>query len=146
MRIIVTLLVGGLSATNLLAEEKPSAIRMIEGEKTTFPAKTMPEGVKALRAVLEACHDINDETLRFTVRDLEAAKKDAAAGEYVEFLLPEALPVEVLRHKLQVSEALYAKGVFWVISGTEVMRCTKYEFDKMDRFQKWYRQVLPADK
>jgi hypothetical protein len=135
-----------LTACCLLAAEKPTAIRLIEGEKTTFPEKAMPEGVKALRAVLESCHDINDETLTHTVQEIEDAKKAAAADEYIEFLFPQAIEVEVLENKLQVSEAVYAKGVFWVISGKDVMRCTKYEFDKMERFRKWYRQTLPVDR
>lgn len=146
MRIILALLMLVLTAASLSAEEKATAVRFIEGEKTTFPAKVIPEGVKALRGVLESCHDISDDSVTYTVQDIEDAKKKAAADEYVEILLPQAIAVDVLDSKLQVSEAVYAKGVFWVISGKDVMRCTKYEFAKMDRFQKWYRQTLPVDK
>jgi hypothetical protein len=146
MRIVIALLILVISASCLCAEEKASAVRFLEGVKTTFPAKVMPEGVKALRGVLESCHDISDDSVTYTVQDIEDAKKKTTADEYVEILLPQAIAVEVLDSKLHVSEAVYAKGVFWVISGKDVMRCTKYEFDKMDRFQKWYQQTLPVDK
>jgi hypothetical protein len=119
----------------------PKATRVIEGEKTTFPAKSIPEGVKALAGALESCHDMSDGTVPYTADDLKSARKK----DHVRFLFPKPLGVEVLGTKLEVSEAVFAKGVFWLLCGEEVVRCTKYEFAKMDRFQKWYRQTLPAD-
>jgi hypothetical protein len=119
----------------------PKATRVIEGSKTTFPAKSIPEGVKTLTGALESCHTMSDGTLPYTADDLKNAQK----GDHVRFLFPKPLGVEVMRKKLEVSEAVFAKGVFWLLCGEEVVRCAKYEHNKMDRFEKWYRQTLPAD-
>lgn len=123
------------------AEEPPKAARVIEGAKSTFPAKSIPKGVKLLRGVLESCHNMSDGTVKYTADDLKKAQK----GDHVRFVFPKPLKVEVLGKKLQVSEAIYADGVFWLACGNDVVRCTKYTFDKMDQFQEWYRQTLPAD-
>ena len=125
------------------ADEPPKATRVIEGpkSKTTFPAKSIPEGVKLLTGVLESCHDMSDGTVKYTADDLKKAQK----GDHVQFVFPKPLKVEVLGKKLEVSEAVYAEGVFWLICGKDFVRCTKYTYDKMDQFREWYRQLLPAD-
>jgi hypothetical protein len=51
----------------------------------------------------------------------------------------------VLNKKLVVSEVVFADGVFWLVCGNGVERCTKFTFDKMTPFREWYRQTLPAD-
>jgi hypothetical protein len=122
-------------------DDLPKATRAIEGSKTTFPEKSIPEGVKALVGALESCHTRSDETVKYAVDDLKKARK----GDHVRFLFPKPLGVEVLGKKLDVSEAVFADGVFWLLCGEEVVRCTKYEYDKMKRFQEWYRPTLPAD-
>ena len=44
-----------------------------------------------------------------------------------------------------VLEAVHSDEVFWLVCGTDVVRCAKYTYDKMDRFREWYRQTLPPD-
>jgi hypothetical protein len=141
MRYLATAAALLVATACLGADELPKATRMIEGAKTTFPAKSISEGVKALTGALESCHDMSDGTIRYTVADLKKARK----GDHVRFVFPKPLGVEVLEKKLEVSEAVYADGVFWLVCGKDVVRCTKYTFDKMDRFREWYRQPLPAD-
>jgi hypothetical protein len=34
--------------------------------------------------------------------------------------------------------------VFWLICDKEVIRCTKYENEKIVPFREWCRQTLPA--
>jgi hypothetical protein len=122
------------------ADERAKATRVIEGVKTTFPARSIPKGVTALVGVLESCSSVSDSTIPYTPDELKKARK----GDHVRFVFSRPLKVEVGGKKVAVSEAVYAKGVFWLASGNNVVRCTKYTI-KMDRFRAWYRQTLPAD-
>jgi hypothetical protein len=128
-----------VATTCLGADEPPTATRVLDGTKTTFPAKAVPDGTKALAGVLGSCHTLSDGTVRYTADDL----KKARTGDHVRFEFAKPLAVKILGTALDVSEAVYADGVFWLVCGTDVVRCTKYEFDKMDRFREWYRQTLP---
>ncbi len=121
------------------ADKSPKATRVIDGTKTTFPAKSVPEGAVALAGLLESCHTLNDGTVKYTADDL----KKAQTGDHVRFVFPKSLKVAILGKPLDVSETVYADGVLWLVSGTDVLRCSKYEFDKYDRFLEWYRQTLP---
>jgi hypothetical protein len=123
------------------ADEPPKAIRVIEGRPTTFPEKSIPEGVGGLVGVIESCHALSDGTVKYTDQDLRTARN----GDHVRFIFAAPLGVTVLGKKLEVSEAVFAEGVLWLRSGKEVVRCSKYEFEKMKRFREWYRQTLPAD-
>jgi len=122
-------------------DNTPQAIRVIEGTKTTFPARSIPDGVLALSGALESCHDVSDGSVTYTTDELKKAQK----GDHVRFVFPKPLGVELRGQKCDVSEAVFANGVYWVVCGKDVVRCTKYTHDKMDRFLKWYRQTLPAD-
>ncbi len=100
------------------ADDSPKATRVLEGSKTTFPAKSVPEGVKLLIGVLESCHDISDETVNYSTEDLKKAQK----GDHLPFVFPKPIKCEVLEKKLGVSEAIYAKGVFWLVCGKDVVQ------------------------
>jgi hypothetical protein len=125
-----------------LCAAEPKATRFLEGDKTTFPAKSMDEGVRVLIAALKSCHDMSDGTVMYSAEDL----KKAQSGEHVRFEFPEPREVTILGEELIVSEVVFAKGVFWIVNGTDVVRCTKYTFDKFEPFRKWYQQTLPVDK
>ena len=114
---------------------------MIEGTKMTFPAKSIPEGVKALTGVLESCSTMDDRANQYTADDLKKAQK----GDHVRFVFSKPLKVEIMRKKLEVSEAVYAGGRFLLLCGKDVVYCSKYTHDKWTPFEKWYRQTLPAD-
>jgi hypothetical protein len=121
--------------------EGPKATRVIEGSKSTFPTRSIPEGVKLLTRALESCHVISDGTVTHSADDM----KRAQIQNHVHFLFPTPLRVKVLGKNLAVSEAVVASGVFWLRCGNEVVRCTKYTHDKMQPLHDWYRQTLPAD-
>jgi hypothetical protein len=123
------------------ADNVAKAVRVIDGQKTTFPPTSFAEGVRAFGGVLESCHDISDGTVKYTVEDLKKARK----GDHVslEFTRPQA--VTVLGKQLKVSEAVFAGGVFWLRCGNDVVRCTKYEYHEFEKFQRWFRQTLLAD-
>lgn len=121
--------------------EGPKATRVIEGPETTFPTRSIPEGVKLLTGALESCHDMSDGTVEYSVDNMKLAR----VQDHVRFVFPEPHRVKVGRKNLAVSEAVFANGVFWLLCGNEVVRCTKYTHDKIGPFQDWYRQTLPAD-
>ena len=138
-----TLAVAILSVTTIClgADEPPMATRVIEGPKTTFPAKSIPEWVKVLACVLEPCLYMSDGIPKYTVDDVKKAQK----GDHVQFVFPKPLKVEILSKKLEVSEAVYADGAFWLACDKEVVRCAKYTHDKWCPFLEWYQQTLPAN-
>jgi hypothetical protein len=118
-------------------EEKPMASRRLEGDTSQFPANSLVEGVKATVAVLESCHSSDAET--YTAAGLKKAQQ----GDHVRLVFPKPITVTVLRDEFDVSEVVYADGVFWLRCGAKVVRSTKYEFEKWRPFESWFRQLLP---
>lgn len=138
----LAIVVAVLFATGCFgADEAPTASRVLEGTKSTFPAKTMPDGVKKLTGVLESCHEVSDGTIPYGPDDL----KKAQFGDYLRFVFTKPIKVDVRRKKVDATEVVYSNGVFWVVSGKEVLRCTKYTHEQWVPFQEWYRQSMPAD-
>lgn len=124
------------------ADEPPKATRVIEGTTAVFPTKSVPDGVKRLTGVLDSCHDISDGTIQYTADDLKKAQK----SDHVRFVFSKPLSVKLRGKKLDVSEAIYADGVFWLVCGKDIVRCSKYTHDKWDPFLKWYRQMFPVER
>jgi hypothetical protein len=141
MRHVATVAALFVATACVGAEELKKATRVIDGTKTTFPAMTTPEGVKALTGVLESCIFMDDRANQYTADDLKKAQK----GNHVRFVFSKPLKVEIMRKKLEVSEAVYADGRFLLLCGKDVVYCSKYAPDKSLSFAKWYRQPLPAD-
>jgi len=147
MRYLLTAAALTMATTAICAEDLPKVTRVIDGRKTTYPEKTIRDGVRALSDVLEACHYLadsrfeNGKEIQYTADDVKTAQK----GDHVRFVFSKLLLVDVLDKELDVSEAVFANGAFWLVCKKGVVRCSKYEHDKMDRFEKWYRQTLPTD-
>jgi hypothetical protein len=147
MRYLVASAVLLALAASVSADDSPKATRVIDGRKTTFPAKTIRDGEKALSEVLEACHTIGDrrfengKEIKYTADDVKQAQK----GDHVRFVFPKPIDVTVLGNDMEVSEAVFVNGAFWLVYGKDVARCSKYEHEKMQVFEKWYRQPLPID-
>ena len=131
------LVAGSCYATDDAVE----ATRKLDGRSTRFPAAATEAGVKAVVGAVESCHSKNDDTLPYTVNDLRKAQ----AGDHVRMVFSKPVTVTVLGEKLEVSELVFAAGVFWVRDGEKVRRCTKYEHEKMKAFEEWYRQPLSAN-
>jgi hypothetical protein len=127
------------------AADEVTASGTLDGKKVQFPAKSVAEGVKATIALLESCHSISDGTIAYTVADV----KNARQGDHVRLVFAKPVTVTVLRNKLKVSELVFTQplntGVFWLRCGNQVVRCTKYEYQKEKRFVAWRRQARAAD-
>lgn len=141
MRFALVLSAIFFGATTSFADDLPSATRVIEREKTTFPIDSLTQGLKVTLAVVESCHSLNDGRVNPTIDDVKKARK----GDHVRFVFARPRTIKVLGQNLKASEVIYADGVFWLRNGDQVFRCAKYEPDKWDRFLEWSRQTLPAD-
>ena len=141
MRCVLTLAILFVATACHGAEEPAKVIRVIEGVKATFPAKSIPIGVKLLTGVLDSCHDVSDGTVKYTGDDLTKAKK----GDHARFEFPTPLTGKFRGQKLEISEVVFGDGVFWLVCGKEIKRYTKYTHPEISRFEEWYRQTLPAD-
>ncbi|HJZ90516.1 MAG TPA: hypothetical protein VKE40_06555 [Gemmataceae bacterium] len=125
------------------ADDEPKVTRRLDGDKYTFPAKTVEEGTKALIAAIESCHSSDwVEENPPAYADPEKAQK----GDHVRFVFKKPITVTVLTDRLEVTEAIFANGAFLLRADGKVMRSTKYEFQKMKPFLDWYGQTLPVDK
>ncbi len=133
------------AAGSYAAEDEVSASGRLEGKKVQFPAKGVAEGAKATIALLESCHDASDDTLPYTNADLEAARKE----DHIRLVFAKPVEVTVLGNKHKVSEIVFTqplnKGVFWLRTGANVVRCSKYEFQKQKAFEKWRDQAQPVE-
>ena len=138
MRYIATATAILVATSFLHAEGPPKATRVINGKKSTFPDKSIRDGVKALAGAIESCHSASDGTVKYTAEDLKKAQE----GDHVRFVFSHPLAVDVLDKELDASEVVFAKGVFWLVCAKEIVRCTKYEHEKMKLFEDWYRQTL----
>jgi hypothetical protein len=147
MRCFATVVALMVVTASICAEELPKATRVIDRTKYTFPDKTIRDGVRALRDVLEACHTIDDsrfengKEIQYSADDVKKAQK----GDHVRFVFSKPLLVDVLQKELDVTEVVFANGAFWLVCEKEVVRCSKYEYEKMKKFEEWYRQTLRPD-
>lgn len=146
MRTVATVTAMFLVTVSLSADEPAKAVRVIEEALTTFPAKSVPEGVEVLTGVVESCHYLSDGTLekaaKYTIDEVTAARK----GDHVRFVFAEPLKLDVLGEKFEVSEVIFADASgFWLVSEESIVRCTKYKHDRWEPFLKWYHQTLPVD-
>ena len=147
MRYFAAVVALTVVTASICAEEPPKATRVIDGTKYTFPDKTIRDGVRALRDVLEACHTEGDsrfengKEIKYTADDVKKAQK----GDHVRFVFSKPLLVDVLEKELDATEVVFANGAFWLMCEKQVVRCSKYEYEKMKKFEEWYRQTLRPD-
>jgi len=133
--VVTALLIA--AAACLGADQLPKATRVAEGAKATYPATSIPAGVKALAGVLESCSSTDDES--YKADDVKKAKKH----DHVRFVFPKPLQVKIEEKNFQVSEAVFTGGVFWLVCEKGVVRCAKYTHDKMEPLRKWYERRPP---
>lgn len=121
----------------------PTATRVIDGVKSTFPDKSIKAGALRALSVLESCTSSDRPGAEPpTIEDLAAAKKD----DHVRFVFSLPIKVELLDDKIDVAELVFSEKLgFLVRDDDNVFYGTKYRHAPMDDFQQWYRQVLPAD-
>lgn len=127
------------------ADDTASATAILDGKKMRFPAGEIAAGIQATIALLESCHDLSDNTVKYTADDLKKAQK----GDHVRLVFAKAVAVTVLGEKLKVSEVVFTQplntGVFWLRCGERVVRCTKYEFEKEKDFIAWRNKAKIAE-
>jgi hypothetical protein len=124
------------------ADDVPRATRTLDGVPATFPAKGMADGLKATIGAIESCHSTDWAGKKPPgLADLDAARK----GDHMRLVLCKPVTVTVTNDAVEVSEVVFAGGAFLRRSGDRVLRCTKYEHEKMKPFEAWYRQTLPRD-
>jgi len=101
----------------------------------------MAVGLKGAIALLESCRDESryeaDERLQ------------SERGDHVRLVLPQPLSAHILDEQVEFSELVFrlpmTTGVFWVRSGDNWRRYSKYEPQKEKPFQTWLGQAQPAD-
>jgi hypothetical protein len=119
------------------ADETPKASRKLEGTTAQFPEKSIEKGVNATLGVLQSCSSSSASS------EPAADLKKARQGDHVRMVFCKPVRVRVLDESYDVSEVVYADGVFWLRHGDKVQRCTKYHFQEWKAFEEWYRQTLP---
>ena len=124
------LLIAGLAQG---AEERVTAVISLDGKKQPIAEKEMAPGVKATVTLLESCTDVSPGTITDLTR--------AQAGNHIRFHFPSPIKVNIAGESLSVSEIVLTQplntGVFWLRSGDKVIRCTKYQFKKLEAYQAW---------
>jgi len=123
------------------AEILPQASGIIDGKPVEFPDEGMAVGLKGAVALLESCRDESryeaDERLQ------------AERGDHVRLVLPQPISARILDEQIEFSELVFrlpmTAGVFWVRSGDQWRRYSKYEPQKEKPFQTWLGQAQPAD-
>jgi|GEM_PF-3126027 len=139
--IIFSVLLLGTTASYAV-DDAPKVTRKLDGDQTTFPAKSIDEGIKALIGALESCHS-SDWAGKNPPESADMQK--AQNRDHVRFVFRKPITVRVVNEKMEISEVVFADGAFLLRSGKKVMRATKYEFKKFQPFAEWYRQTLPVD-
>ncbi|MFL5340626.1 MAG: hypothetical protein ACJ8F7_10790 [Gemmataceae bacterium] len=129
-----------IAGSSYAADDAVEATRKIGGRTARFPAGSIEAGVNAVVGAVQSCSSKNDDTLLYTVNDLRKAQE----RDHVRMVFSKTVTVTVVGEKMEVSELVFAAGVFWVRVGEKVRRCTKYEHEKMKVFEEWYRQPLSA--
>jgi hypothetical protein len=131
-----------IATTCYAVDDSPKVTRKIDGDRTTFPAKSIDDGVNALLGAIESCHSTDWAGKKPPeLADLEKAQN----RDHVRFVFRKPITVKVANERMEITEAIFADGAFLLRSGKKVMRATKYEFKKFQPFEEWYRQTLPVD-
>jgi hypothetical protein len=123
------------------AEISPQASGIIDAKPIEFPDEGMAIGLKGALALLESCRDES--------RYEAAERLQAERGDHVRLVLSTPLSARVLGEQIEFSELVFRlpmnTGVFWVRSGDNWRRYSKYEPQKEKPFKAWLGQAQPAD-
>ena len=123
------------------ADDAPKASATLDGTRMQFPEKGVAGGIKATAALLDTC-GVKSEG---TVAELNKARE----GDHVRLVFAKPVAFMVRSEKLEVSELVFTQplntGVFWLRVGDKVVRCTKYESEKLKDFVAWRDEAKAAD-
>src|SRR5262249_44881289 len=130
-----------LTANACWAEDAPKATGTLEGKRVKFPEKSVVDGVKATVGLLESCHS---ESL-YQADEF----KNALQGDHIRLVFAKPITAEVTNEQIEFSELVFRlpmnTGVFWVRTGDNWRRYSKYEFEKEKPFAAWLGEAQPAD-
>ena len=120
------------------ADPVPKASGVLDGQKIQFPEKGIEEGTRATLALLKSCGNTSEGT----ADDL----KKALAGDHIRLVFPQPVKVYLCYQKFEVTEVILTQplntGVFWLRVGDKVVRCSKYQFEKIKDFTTWRDQAI----
>jgi hypothetical protein len=141
MRCVVATVVVLFASVAHAADHPPKASGRFEGKPVLFPKDGIAGGVKATIGLLESCHD---ESL-YQADEFNKALQ----GDHVRLVFVKPITARVLNEKTEFSELVFRlplnTGVFWVRTGDNWRRYSKYELQKEEPFTAWLRQARPAD-
>jgi hypothetical protein len=66
-------------------------------------------------------------------------------GDHVRLVFAKPATAKVMNERVEFSELVFGAGAFWLRSGDNARRYTKYEPEKWRAFQEWWRQSAPAE-
>jgi hypothetical protein len=119
------------------ADELPKVSGSLGGKPVTFPAKGIPDGVKAAIGLLESCTDES-------VYQADERTK-AEQGDHVRLTFAKPVAVKVQQKSFEITELVFRRpsetGVFWVRTGDTWRRFTKFRIEKEKPFDEWLRQA-----
>jgi hypothetical protein len=143
MRGVLLAVALAATANACRAEDALGATGTLHGKRVKFPEKGLVEGAKATIALLESCHDVDEMTS--TLADLKSARE----GDHVRLAFARPVGVTILGKTFDVSEVIFTQpsntGVFWLRAGRRLIRCSKFEPQKVSSFSAWLKQARPAD-
>ena len=126
---------------DLEAEDAPKATGIRDAKKVKFPDKGIADGLKATVGLLESCRDASESQ----AGEFEKAQQE----DHVRLVFAKPITVTVLDEKIDVTELVFRlpmnTGVFWLRTGNQVRRFTKYEPQKVEAFEAWLREAQPTD-
>ena len=141
MRCVAAAVVVLLTSVAQGVEELPRVSGTIDGKPVKFAEKGLADGVKAAVDLLESCRAES-----FYQAD---EFKNALRGDHVRLVLVRPIPARVTGEKIEFSELVFrlpmGTGVFWVRTGDNWRRYSKFEFPKEAPFAAWLRQARPVD-
>lgn len=144
LRMVSSLVVLGVACGAVAAdktEAAPKASGTLEGKRVKFSEKSVTAGVTATVGLLQTCHD---ESLYQADEFNKALQVD-----HIRLVFAKPITARVNNEQVEFSELVFRlpmnTGVFWVRTGDQWRRYSKYEFEKEKPFAAWLREARPAD-
>lgn len=141
MKFAAVLLFAFFASSRLQAAEPPQANGVLEGVPVEFPEMGVAAGAASMLDLLRTCHARDDG---YALADLDAAKK----GDHVRLVF--ATPVELPGEEFAFAELVFTqptgRGVFWLRSGADVRRWTKFLHPQTIAADAWIQQGRPVEK
>lgn len=124
---------GGAASARAL----PKASGCLGGKLVTFPDKGIADGVRATLGLLESCCDHS----LYQADELKAALH----GDHVRLAFSKPIRAKVMEKNIKFLELVFRlplnTGVFWVRTGNQWQRYSKYKPQKEKPFDAWLRQA-----